>query len=193
MTAAPLLPERRDWTVDDLGVLPVDLNYELINGRLVVPSATPVHQELMGEIWLALRAGCPPEHFVSMDQSLEVDRRNEPRPDVVVIGVEHVSRSPVPVRGALLAVEILSPSSTFRDLHEKAGVYARAGIRTYWVVDALHEKMTLTEFVLDPDSGGYRTGAHTDDVFTTERPWKVTVDLPALTARRDRVLGRGAA
>jgi Uma2 family endonuclease len=191
MTAALSLPERREWTVDDLGGLPKDLNYELINGRLVVPSATPVHQELMGEVWLALRAECPSEYFISMDQSLEVDRRNEPRPDVVVIRVEHVSRSPVPVRDALLAVEILSPSSTFRDLHEKTGVYARAGIRTYWVVDALHERMTLTEFVLA--DGAYRSGVHTDEVFTTERPWKVTLDLPALTARRDALLGQGRA
>ncbi|MFI6819391.1 hypothetical protein ACIBJE_00380 [Micromonospora sp. NPDC050187] len=33
---------------------------------------------------------------------------------------------------------------------------------------------------------------HTDDVFVTERPWKVSVDLPALTARRRAVLERGA-
>jgi Uma2 family endonuclease len=146
----------------------------------------------MGEIWLALRADCPTDHFVSMDLSLEVDRRNEPRPDVVVIRVEHANRSPVPVRDALLAVEVLSPSSTFRDLHEKAGVYARAGIQTYWVVDALHEKMTLTEFLLDPD-GSYHPGVHTDEVFATERPWKVTLDLPALTARRVTILERGQA
>ena len=103
----------------------------------------------------------------------------------------HANRTPVPVAGAPLAVEVLSPSSTFRDLHEKAGVYARAGIQTYWVVDALHEKMTLTEFLLEGRS--YRPGAHTDEVFVTERPWKVTLDLPALTARRDSLLGRGTA
>lgn len=188
MTAAPILPERREWTVGDLGELPKDLNYELINGRLVLPSATPIHQEIMGEVWYALRANCPSEYFVSMDQSLEIDRRNEPRPDVVVIRAEHANRSPVPVRDALLAVEVFSPSSTFRDLHEKTGVYARAGIQTYWVVDALHEKMILTELLLAED-GTYRPGVQTDEVFTTERPWKVTIDLPALTARRDRVLG----
>ena len=190
MTAAPILPERREWTVDDLGELPADLNYELINGRLVLPSATPLHQDTCIEIVFALRANCPPDYLISVDQSLEVDRRNEPRPDVVVIRVEHADRSPVPVRDALLAVEVLSPSSTFRDLHEKAGVYARAGIQTYSVVDALHPKMTLTEFVLGPD-GGYHPGVHTDEVFTTERPWKVTLDLPALTARRNRVLESG--
>lgn len=191
MTAAvPIVPERREWTVDDLAELPKDLNYELINGRLVLPSATPLHQDTCVRVLLALEANCPPEYVISIDQSLEVDRRNEPRPDVVVVRVEHAARSPVPVQDALLAVEVLSPSSTFRDMYEKSGVYARAGIATYWVVDALHPTMTLTEFLLGED-GAYRPGAHTDEVFTTERPWKVTLDLPALTARRARVLERG--
>lgn len=189
MTTAPILPERQEWTVDDLGDLPKDLNYELINGRLVLPSATPIHQTLCVRVLLALEENCPPDHIVSIDQSLAIDRRNEPHPDVVVLRAEHADRSPVPVRDALLAVEVLSPTSTFRDLHEKAGVYARAGIATYWVVDALHDKMTLTELLLGRD-GVYRSGVHTDEVFTTDRPWKVTLDLPALTARRDGVLER---
>ncbi|WP_433688494.1 hypothetical protein ACQP0I_08800 [Micromonospora carbonacea] len=45
MTAAPILPERHEWTVDDLGDLPKDLPYELINGRLIVPSPTALHQD----------------------------------------------------------------------------------------------------------------------------------------------------
>jgi hypothetical protein len=34
---------------------------------------------------------------------------------------------------------------------------------------------------------------HTDDLFVTERPWKVSVDLPALTTRRAGLLGRAEA
>ncbi|NYF57482.1 Uma2 family endonuclease [Micromonospora purpureochromogenes] len=149
MTVAPILPERSEWTVDDLGDLPKDLPYELIN------------------------------------------RRNEPRPDVVAIRREHADRSPVPVEDALLAVEVISPTSVFRDMYDKARVYAHAGVQTYWVVDPLRERMTLTEFVLSP-KGEYEAVAHTDDVFVTERPWKVSVDLPALTARRAALLaGQG--
>ncbi|MGX7670646.1 Uma2 family endonuclease [Plantactinospora sp. DSM 117369] len=189
MTAAPMLPERQEWTVDDLGELPKDLPYELINGRLIVPSPTHLHQDLCVEILLALRANCPPEYVVSIDLSMRVDRRNEPRPDVVALRPEHVTRSPVPVQDAILAAEVISPDSTFRDMYDKARVYAHAGVPTYWVVDPLHERMTLTEFVLG-STGEYEPAAHTDDVFSTERPWKVTVDLPALTTRwaglRDR-------
>ncbi|MET8091269.1 Uma2 family endonuclease [Micromonospora sp. NPDC005220] len=191
MTVAPILPERSEWTVDDLGDLPKDLPYELINGRLILPSPTALHQDLCVEILLALRINCPPEYLVSIDLSMRVDRRNEPRPDVVAIRREHADRSPVPVEDALLAVEVISPTSVFRDMYDKARVYAHAGVQTYWVVDPLRERMTLTEFVLGP-KGEYEAAAHTDDVFVTERPWKVAVDLPALTARRAALLaGQG--
>ncbi|MEH1053946.1 Uma2 family endonuclease [Micromonospora sp. CPCC 206171] len=191
MTVAPILPERSEWTVDDLGDLPKDLPYELINGRLILPPPTALHQDLCVEILLALRINCPPEYLVSIDLSMRVDRRNEPRPDVVAIRREHADRSPVPVEDALLAVEMISPTSVFRDLYDKARVYAHAGVQTYWVVDPLRERMTLTQFVLGP-KGEYEAVAHTDDVFVTERPWKVSVDLPALTARRAALLaGQG--
>jgi Uma2 family endonuclease len=189
MTAAPILPERDEWTVDDLAELPKDLNYELINGRLILQSPTAPHQDLCVRVLLALEAHCPPDYFAVIDLSLRVDRRNEPRPDVVVVRPEHIDRSPVPIEDVILAVEIISPSSVFRDMYDKAHVYARAGVETYWVVDPLHEKMTLTEFRLGPN-GDYDAGAHTDGVFSTGRPWHVTIDLPALTRRRRALLER---
>lgn len=190
MTAAAILPdwsEREDWTVDDLGQLPKDLPYELINGRLIVPSPTALHQDICVRILLALEVNCPPEFLAVIDLSLEIDRRNEPRPDVVVIRREQANRSPVPVGNAPLAVEVISPTSTVRDMHDKAKAYARAGIPTYWVVDPLTERMTLTEHRLGRN-GEYETVGRTEDLFVTERPWKVSVDLPALTTRRDALL-----
>ncbi|GAB3848076.1 Uma2 family endonuclease [Micromonospora andamanensis] len=192
MTVAPMQPsppERSEWTVDDLGELPEDLPYELVNGRLIVPSPTALHQDLCVELLLALRVNCPPDYLVSIDLSMRIDRRNEPRPDVVAIRREHANRSPVPVEDALLAVEVISPTATFRDLYDKAKVYAHAGVRTYWVVDPLHEKMTLTEYALSA-SGDYEVATHTEDLFVSERPWKVSVDLPALTVRRAGLLAR---
>lgn len=184
MTAAPLLPERVEWTVDDLAELPADLNYELINGRLILPSATPFHQQLCVRVLTALEENCPPEYIVSIDESLKVDRRNEPRPDVVAVHVKHANRSPVPVEDAVIAVEVISPDSNFRDMVEKAKIYGGATIPTYWVIDPSKEDISLTEFVLEPAEGRYAIGLHTREVFTSETPWSVTLDLPALSARR---------
>ncbi|MFI6228091.1 Uma2 family endonuclease [Micromonospora echinospora] len=191
MTAAPILPERSEWTVDDLDDLPKDLPYELVNGRLIVPSPTPLHQFVCARVMFALEMHCPDDYFVSMDQSLAVDRRNEPRPDVVVIRVEQANRSPVPVQDAILAVEVVSPDSTIRDRYDKARLYGAAGVPAYWVIDPLREKITLTELLLSP-KGGYEPSVETDGMVTIDRPWKVTMDLPAWTARRRAVLERGA-
>jgi Uma2 family endonuclease len=107
----------------------------------------------------------------------------------VVIRPDHIDRSPVPVSDAILAVEVISPDSSFRDMYDKAKVYAGAGIQRYWVIDPLHEHITLTEMLL-AESGEYEVGVQTSDVFSTDRPWSVTLDLPALTARRAALLDR---
>lgn len=125
-----------------------------------------------------------------MDLSLKINAVNEPRPDVVVISLDHVDRSPVPVGDALLAVEVVSPDSHFRDMYAKAKVYAAAGIENYWVVDPMFDTgIVLTAYRRD-SSGEYVTVLSTDKVFTTDVPYPVTLDLPALTAARKALLER---
>ena len=189
MTAALQLPslldEKQDWTVDDLASLPKDLRYELIDGRLILPSPTIFHQDLCGELMFMLRPGCPPGYRVVIDVSLEVDRRNEPRPDVVVARQSVGLRSPAPIQAALLVVEIISPTSHFRDMHTKAKLFARAGVENYWVVDPTFEGgVTLSDFRID-DSGHYDMVTSTNKVFTTDVPYPATIDLPALTKLRE--------
>lgn len=77
MTAALNLPDKQDWTVDDLASLPKDLRYELIDGRLILPSPTAIHQDIGVRVLMALEANCPPDLMVVLDLSLKVDYRNE--------------------------------------------------------------------------------------------------------------------
>jgi Uma2 family endonuclease len=184
------LPDKQDWTVDDLATLPKDLLYELIDGRLILPSPTAIHQDIGVEVLLALRLQCPPDLMPVVDLSLKVNYRNEPRPDVVVISFDHADISPVPVADAVLAVEVISPHSQFRDMYAKAKVYAAAGVANYWVIDPLHDDgIVLTEF--RPGAGGdYEIFTSTRQIFSTDVPYPVTLDLPALTARRRAVLER---
>ena len=187
MTTAldPVLLAKQDWTVDDLASLPKDLRYELINGRLILPSPTSYHQVLGVDLVYALRANCPAGYWPVPDLSLEVDNRNEPRPDVVVVEKKYRHRSPVPVAGTLLAVEVISPASRTRDTNAKLKLYAAAGVGSYWIVDPNpREAIVLTEYALG-EHGIYGQVSVTDKVFTTEVPFPVTIDLPALTAYRD--------
>ncbi len=101
MTLAPILPERDEWTVDDLAQLPPDLRYELINGRLIILSSpTFVHQKICVETYRALEQNCPPDRHPALDLSLKVDSRNEPRPDILVVDPARGWRSPLPIEDA---------------------------------------------------------------------------------------------
>ncbi|HYN97914.1 MAG TPA: Uma2 family endonuclease [Pilimelia sp.] len=190
MTAAPMLPERHDWTVDDLGDLSKEFRHESMNGRPIEPSDSPAHQDLCIEVALALRAHCPPHLIVTIDQSLRVNRRIEARPDVVAVGMANYATTPVPVEDAILAVDIVSVPSEFREIVETAEVHSKAGIATYWVLDQMRSELSLTELILDPARKRYSFGLHTTDVFTVTEPWPITIDLPALSSRRTALLAR---
>lgn len=188
VTAALQLPDKQDWAVDDLASLPPDLNYELIDGRLILPAPTLVHQVLGVELVLMLRPNCPRGYVPAPDLSLKINRRNEPRPDVVVTNLRYAARTPVPVDGAMLVIEVVSPTSQLRDMNAKTAVYAAAGVEHYWIVDpTIDGDVTMT--VLQRFGGGsYERVTCTSKVFSTEVPYPITIDLPALTALRDEYL-----
>ncbi|MEU8260595.1 Uma2 family endonuclease [Micromonospora sp. NPDC048999] len=177
----------REWTAEDLVDLPRDLRYELVNGRLVTLSWTPLHQQLCLELLLAVEERLPADVLASMHVSVAIDRRHELRPDLVVVRVQRANTSPVPAADVVLAVEVLAAFDSRRDLDDKRSAYAHAGVRSYWVVDPLQKRITLTEYALGAGRE-YEQVTHTEDLFVSERPWKVSVDLPALTARRNDLL-----
>lgn len=182
----PHLLERDDLTVDDLTSLPEDLRYELIDGRLVLtPSAVPIHNFISRQAANAIDEFCPDEFLPSTDQSMLINRRNEFVPDVMILRSECATRSPVPASEVLLVVEVLSPSSRATDLRRKRDHYARMGIPGYWIIDPLGRRVTLTELRLGP--GGYQQRLQTDELVILDEPWKITLDLPAWTRRRDRL------
>jgi Uma2 family endonuclease len=188
MLSALKIADRRDWTVDDLATLPKDLRYELIDGRLVLPSATGIHQDICFTVVTALQIRCPRTLLAAFDLSLRVDRRNEPRPDVVVYARKEANVSPAPIESVVLAVEVISPDSNIRDLHTKPRLYAKAGIGSYWVIDPFHDAgVTLAEFRLGGD-GQYELLSETNKVFTVDLPFRVELDLPAMTAVRQETL-----
>jgi Uma2 family endonuclease len=182
------------YTVADLHSLPEDgRRWELIDGSLIVsPSATMDHNTIAR--WLAqiLEDSCPDDAFaVGTDQSATIDDHNEPRPDIIVAPSAYLQQTPFPIEGAQLVVEVVSPTSALRDTEIKRALYARAGVPAYWIVvpEADRPTIALAELVLDEPGGTYVSATDfTTEVFETGRPWPVRVDLPALTARRARLL-----
>jgi Uma2 family endonuclease len=184
------------YTTADLHALPDDgRRYELIDGSLIVsPSATTDHNTIAR--WLAqiLEDSAPTgDYAIGTDQSATIDDHNEPRPDVVVVPVEHLQRTPLPIQGVRLVVEVVSPTSVLRDTEIKRALYAKAGVPAYWIVVPELDEPTiaLAELVLDEPGGQYRYATHyTTGAFETALPWPVRVDLPQLTARRAKLMRR---
>lgn len=91
--------------------------------------------------------------WVRDNSGVYVDDRTYAIPDLVfisrerlnIVGEANVEAAPD------LVVEILSPSTRRNDLLIKRSLYARIGVREYWLVEPATQSIT----VLTPDSGGY--------------------------------------
>ncbi len=148
MAAMTVLPRDHEWTVADLELLPDDgLRYALVDGTLLVSAApSKQHQRVLGNIFVILRAACPPdlEVFLAPTDYQPTDRRSL-QPDLLVVARSDPGEKAVTTPLAL-AVEVLSPSSRSIDLVLKRELYEQAGVQAYWVVDP--DDLTMRAWVL---------------------------------------------
>jgi len=107
---------------------------------MMSPTPTPRHQDVVGEMYLALRMATrslPEARVFVAPLDVRLGDSLVPQPDILVVtgqGRATVRRDAV--HGSPdLVVEVLSPGTRKRDLVDKAALYAMAGIPEYWIVD----------------------------------------------------------
>lgn len=147
------------FTYQDYKNAPDDKRYELLEGDLVLaPSPSESHQRVA--IALASRL----LRFVTDAQlgrvyaapfDVVLSDTDVVQPDVLFISQQRAQIiTEDNVQGAPdLVIEILSPGSADRDRTFKRALYARHGVREYWLVDTDAEKvevLTLGEQGLEP-------------------------------------------
>ena len=129
------------YTAEMVRSLPDDGNrYEVVYGELLVTPAPRLwHQELCVRLVAALRtylAREPVGLALLAPADISWGRDTLVQPDVFVVPVEEARLQDWSViRHLLLAVEILSPSSTRADRFTKRRLYQERAIPTYWMVD----------------------------------------------------------
>lgn len=170
-----VMPEHREWTVEDLDDLPDDgLHYELLDGTLLVTgSCTARHQVAVGELYLLLRQACPSELRVMLAPfAYRPTRRRSFLPDLLVTRREDVLVKEV-TAPLLLAVEVLSPSTRSVDLVLKRNVYEESGVQAYWVIDPDVPSVRAFELV----EGAYveAGSAQGDEELTLDLPFPVSL------------------
>jgi Uma2 family endonuclease len=138
---------RRAFTVDDIsrmmeaGIIGDDENFELIEGDLVVMAAKHVgHDGINTMLNMALARSAPDGVLIAIECSLQLAKDILVEPDIAVISraVYAADRKtfarPRPEDVPLL-IEIAASSLAY-DRGIKARLYARHGIREFWVIDA---------------------------------------------------------
>jgi Uma2 family endonuclease len=142
-------------TYDDLCRTPDDgQRYEIIGGELIVlPAPNLAHQEFSINLIYVLD-GYVRRHRLGRLYHAPVDVRLSPHdivePDLLFIRQDRldICKSRRYVQGPPdLVVEIISPSSRKTDPGAKFDLYARSGIREYWLADPM--KRRFQQFVLE--------------------------------------------
>ena len=129
------------FTYQDYKNAPEDKRYELLDGDLVVaPSPRIYHQDISLNLehllWTFIKEGSlgrvyhAPIDVVLSDTDVV-------QPDILFVsneGMDIITEDNVR-GGPDLVIEILSPSTAERDRTFKRSLYARHGVREYWLVD----------------------------------------------------------
>jgi len=126
----------------ELGVLhgePV----ELVGGQLVVAEPQgSYHASVLGTAGDALRAVLPQGWLVRIQMPVALDDESEPEPDLAVVpGVWANYRAGHPSRPTLV-VEVAESSLAF-DREDKGSLYARGGVRDYWIVNLVDRALEV--------------------------------------------------
>jgi Uma2 family endonuclease len=174
----PLAPDtsRRDWTVEELALIPDDGNrYEIVDGELLVtPAPSWTHQGAVGDLFELLQ---PYSRVLGLlcvfaPADVPLSRTTVVEPDLFVVPLRHDGSRPrefSEARHLELAVEVLSPSTARADRHVKRAAYLKHGVPDYWIVD------TANRFV-----ERWRPGDDAPEVLVDTFPWQPVTDVPPL-------------
>jgi len=147
--AVPVMPRAGEWTVDDLLDLPDDgLQYELADGVLLVsPAPRPLHQRVIGNLYVRLREAVPDELEVFLAPlDFQPSRSRSLQPDLLVVRRSEVGELNI-TSPPLLTLEVLWPSTRAKDLVLKRALYADSGVPSYWIVDPDERSVLVLELV----------------------------------------------
>src|SRR5215207_3740574 len=136
----------RRWTAREVRQLISDAplatpRYELVDGELLVtPGPGRYHQRAVVELVLALGAYLRVErvgHVLTSPSDVELEPEFITQPDIFVVPMaewRRLASDDQTIRELLLAIEVLSPSSSRHDRVRKRPLYQRH-VPDYWIVD----------------------------------------------------------
>jgi Uma2 family endonuclease len=147
--AATVEKQAKRWTYEEYYKLDDDQRYEIIDGHLLTaPAPDTWHQDWLGDLYSMVRL------FVKKNKlgrlflapvDVVLDSENTVQPDLVFVAANNFG---IIQRRAIfgtpdLLVELISPSTVRRDRYEKMKLYARFGVKEYWIGDAANRSLEI--------------------------------------------------
>lgn len=145
-----------EFTVEDYLKLPDDCRVELIDGvfyDMAAPSF--LHQRIACRFSTIVQNYIDAHHgscipaIAPVDVQLDKDDKTMVQPDFLIICSRDLLTKSRVVGAPDFVMEVISPSSRRKDMLVKAGKYAQAGVREYWMIDPEREKILVYDFTSD--------------------------------------------
>ena len=147
--AVVLETKGKRWTYEEYSRLNDDQRYEVIDGNLLMaPAPDTWHQDYSRKLFRII------DRFATAQKLGEVfyspidvilDAENTVQPDLVFVAAANLNF--IQRRGIFgvpdLLVELVSPSTVRRDRYDKRDLYARFGVKEYWIGDPANKALEI--------------------------------------------------
>ncbi len=142
----------KEWTVDDfLQLEETNLPCELIDGKVFMsPAPNLIHQVVSSNLHYVLKTyAIRNAGFVVFSPfDVYLDNKNVFQPDLLYLKKENLTRLfEKGLNGPPdLAVEIISPSNSFKDRNQKKRLYQKFGVIEYWIINPSIRTLEIYDF-----------------------------------------------
>lgn len=146
------ISQKQVWTYSDYYKLDDDKRYEVLEGELIMtPAPLYIHQKIQSKLGFILQNYVNEKNigeilFSPLDVVLS--KTNVLQPDIIYISNDN--RKIIQKRGLFgppdMVVEIISPSTTHRDLQVKKTIYEKFNINEFWV--AYPDEKILENYII---------------------------------------------
>ena len=141
--------QAKRWTYEEYYRLDDDQRHEIIDGNLLMaPSPDMWHQEWSLNLTLLVATHVKRRQLGKVFVApfdVALDSENTVQPDLIFVAAANIGI--VKQRAIFgtpdLLVELVSPSSVRRDRYDKKDLYARFGVKEYWIGDPANKSLEI--------------------------------------------------
>lgn len=147
--ATVLEKQAKRWTYEEYYQLDDDQRHEIIDGNLLMAPALDMwHQAWSRDLTLLIATHAKSQKLGKVFVApfdVVLDPKNTVQPDLIFVATANLGI--IQQRAIFgtpdLLIELISPSSVRRDRYDKKDLYARFGVKEYWIGDPANKSLEI--------------------------------------------------